>query len=113
VVAGVAVVELRVHESRSLKQKRGVLRSISSRVRNRFNVSVAEVAGQGTWQRAVLGISTCGAEPKVVRQVLEKVMDHVESLGLAEVVNSDIEILSLPLEEPLFLADEDPEDQPE
>ena len=59
-IVGAALVEIHVHGSRSLKQKRGVVRSIVQRVRNRFNVSIAEVDGQGTWQRAVLGLSSRG-----------------------------------------------------
>ena len=54
-IVGAAVVELHVHGSQSLKQKRGVVRSITQRVRNRFNIAVAEIGGQDTWQRAVLG----------------------------------------------------------
>ena len=48
-IVGVAVVELRVHESQSLKEKRGVVRRITGRLRHCFNVSVAEVGGQDTW----------------------------------------------------------------
>ena len=40
-IVGAAVVEIHVHGSRSLKQKRGVVRSISQRVRNRFNLAVS------------------------------------------------------------------------
>ena len=48
-IIGAAVVELRIHGSQSLKQKRGVVKSIIARVRNRYNASVAEVGGQETW----------------------------------------------------------------
>jgi uncharacterized protein YlxP (DUF503 family) len=61
-IVGAAIVEIHVHGSPSLKQKRGVVRSIQQRLRNRFNISVAEVGGQGTWQRAVLGMSVTGSE---------------------------------------------------
>ena len=47
-IVGAAVVEIYIHGSQSLKQKRGVVRSITRRVRNRFNLSVAEVGGQDT-----------------------------------------------------------------
>ena len=95
-IVGAAAVELRIHGSQALKEKRGVVRSISARVRNRFNVSVAEVEGQGTWQRAVLGLTAAGAEAPVVRRVLEKALDFIEELHLAEVTASDVEILELP-----------------
>ncbi len=97
-IVGAAVVEIHVHGSHSLKQKRGVVRSIAQRVRNRFNLAVSEVGGQGTWQRAVLGVAACGNEPRQVRSVLERAISFIEELHLAEVRESDIEIITLPYE---------------
>lgn len=94
-IVGAALVELHVHGSQSLKEKRGVVRSVVQRIRNRFNVSVAEVGGQGTWQRAVVGITTVGNDARTVRSVLDRVVDFVEGTGLAEVTNSDVEIVTL------------------
>ena len=115
-IVGAAAVELLIHGSQSLKAKRGVVRSISQRVRNRFNVSVAEVGGQGTWQRAVLGISTSGAEAALVRRVLERSVEFIEALQLAEVLWVDFEIIALPYEAgetPWNLGDEEdvPDDE--
>ena len=92
-VIGAARVELHVHGSQSLKQKRGVVRAISQRVRNRFNVAVAEVGGQGTWQRVVLGISTVSGDGQSARRRLEKTIDFIEDLHLAEVIDQEVEIL--------------------
>ncbi len=92
-VVGAARVELHVHGSRSLKEKRGVVRSITQRVRNRFNVSVAEVGGQDTWQRAVLGLATTAGESGQARARLEKAIDFIEDLHLAEVIGQEVEIL--------------------
>ena len=89
------MVELHVHASQSLKQKRGVVRSVVQRVRNRFNIAVAEIGGQDTWQRAVLGITTTGIDRTQVRGVLTRVLVFIEDLHLAEVTNSDIELLEL------------------
>jgi uncharacterized protein YlxP (DUF503 family) len=97
-IVGAALVEIHVHGSQSLKQKRGVVRSIQQRLRNRFNLSVAEVGGQGTWQRAVFGLTTAGADAVPVRRVLERAIDFIEELHLAEIVNSDLELLVLPHE---------------
>lgn len=90
---GAARVELRVHGAASLKQKRGVVKSIMQRTRNRFNVSVSEVEGQDTWQRAVLGLTTAANESGVVRQRLEKAIDFIAELHLAEVIDQELEIL--------------------
>ena len=96
-IVGVAVVEIFVHESQSLKAKRGVVRSISARVRNRFNASVSEVGGQGTWQRAVIGLSMTGSEEVPLRRALEKAVDFIEETHLAQVIGSEIEMIRLPL----------------
>ncbi len=114
-ILGAALIELRVHGSQSLKAKRGVVQSIKRRVRNRFNLSVAEVGGQGTWQIAVLGMSAAGAEALPVKKVLERAIRFVEEMHLAEVRDSDIEILSLPHEAtgptPSWEEDDDPADE--
>jgi uncharacterized protein YlxP (DUF503 family) len=95
-IVGVAIVELHVHGSQSLKQKRGVVRSVIQRVRNRFSVSVAEVGGQDTWQRAQIGMATVGGDARSVRAVLEKAVQFIETLGLAEVTDSDVDLLTVP-----------------
>lgn len=94
-IVAAAVVELHVHGSQSLKQKRGVVRSIVQRVRNRFNVSVAEIGGQGTWQVAVLGIVMTGSDRQQVRSQLQRALVFLEELHLAEVTGSDFELLEL------------------
>jgi uncharacterized protein YlxP (DUF503 family) len=98
-IVGAAAVELHIHGSQSLKAKRGVVRSIAQRVRNRFNLSVAEVGGQETWQRAVLGLVTVGSDRQRVRSVLEQVLSFIEELHLAEVLGSDLELVDLPYRE--------------
>lgn len=97
-LTGIAVIELHVHESQSLKAKRGVVRSISARLRNRFNVSVAEVGGQGTWQAATLGLAMVGHDEPSLRRALSRAIDFVEATALAQVLESDIQILPSPLE---------------
>ena len=93
-VIGAARVELHVHASHSLKEKRSVIRSIVRRIRNEFNVAVAEVGGQDTWQWAVLGLAAVGHDGATVRAVLERVVDFIESLHLAEVRDQSLSVLS-------------------
>ena len=88
-----ATVELRVLGSQSLKQKRGVVSSIKQRVRNKFNVSIAEVGGQDTWQIAVLGMAAVSEEGQDARLRLESAIDYIIDLHLAEVIDQEVEIL--------------------
>jgi uncharacterized protein YlxP (DUF503 family) len=78
-------------ENHSLKGKRGVLRSIQARVSNQFNISVAECGDQDLWQSAVLGFGVVGSSRPVVEATLQKVVEFVDGLGLAEVGAVDTE----------------------
>ncbi len=95
-VVGAGQVELHVHGSRSLKQKRGVVKSIVRRVRNEFNVAIAEVGGQDTWDWAVLGLAAVAHDGGTARAVLERTIDFIEELHLAEVIDQRVEILAAP-----------------
>lgn len=98
-IVGVAAIEIQIHGSQSLKERRGVVQSISRRLRNQFNVAVAEVGGGNLWQRAVLGVGAIGSDADLVRRVLERAIAFAEEMHLAELVRSEIEILRLPYEE--------------
>jgi uncharacterized protein YlxP (DUF503 family) len=90
-VVGVCTIELRIHQSRSLKAKRQVLKSITSRVKNNFNVAIAEVDYQDKWQRALLGVAVVSTALDHANGVLSKVVNFVESLYLADVLDYHIE----------------------
>jgi hypothetical protein len=89
-----------------------VVRSIAGRLRNRFNLSVSEVGGQGTWQRAVIGLSMTGSEENSLRRALEKAVRAIEEMHLAQVVASEIEMIRLPISDESGLADGLEEDLP-
>ena len=95
-IVGAGIIEIRIHASHSLKQKRGIIRSITQRVRNRFNISIAEVGGQDSWQRAELGLCVAGSDRTRVRSRIERALGFIEELHLAEVMTSDVEILEIP-----------------
>ncbi len=92
-VVGVCHIDLVIHGNRSLKGKRKVIKSIKERVKGRFNVSVAEVDDHELWQRSKLGISAVGKDNSYVNSLLERVLNFIESMSLAEIVHSDIEIV--------------------
>jgi hypothetical protein len=88
--------ELRIEGARSLKDKRQAVRSLKDRLRNSFNVAVAEIDATDLWQRATLGVVSISDS----RDYLEGLMNNVEreaaklanNVG-AEVVDSVIEFL--------------------
>lgn len=91
---GVCRIELRLPENLSLKGKRHVLKSITTRVRNKFNVAVAEVADHDLWQLSTLGICCLSNDKRYTNQVLSKVVDFVSNSRFeVEILNYEIEIL--------------------
>lgn len=92
-IVGVLTVELFLGEANSLKEKRRVLKSVIERIKNRFNVSVAEVAGQDTWQRSTLGISFISCEQEHVHQVFAAVVRFIEAQGTVLITDYQTELL--------------------
>ena len=88
-IVGAALLELHVHGSQSLKAKRGVVKSITARVRNRFNVAVAEVGGQDTWQRATLGFAVVASEPHLAERVVDDLDRFLWSRADLEIVAAE------------------------
>ncbi|MGC9334053.1 MAG: DUF503 domain-containing protein [Anaerolineae bacterium] len=75
---GVCTIELRLPDNHSLKGKRSVVKSISTRVSREFNVSIAEVDAQDIWQRAVLGVSCVSSSADYAHRQLERVVQWIE-----------------------------------
>lgn len=86
-VVGTCTISLHIPESGSLKSKRWVLRRIKDRVRNKFNVSIAEIDDFDLWQRATLGVAVVSKDGRFATQVISKVIDLVESDGSAHVID--------------------------
>ena len=94
---GVCRVSLRLPENHSLKGKRQVLRSLLARMHNKFNVSVAEVGTQDSWQMASLGIACVSNEERHADEVLASVVSFIQSERLdAELVDYETEIIHGP-----------------
>ncbi len=91
-IVGSLRVRLLVRESRSLKDKRQVVRGIKDRLRNRFNVSVAEVEAQDHRQLAVLGFALVGNEARHVRTELEQIVAALRGHPVAEFLDHELEV---------------------
>jgi len=92
-VVGLCHITLLIHDNRSLKGKRQVLKGIIEKVKHRFNVSVAEVGSNDLWQRAEVGFAAVGSDAQFVNSVLDKVLCFIEDMQTAEVVDSRLEII--------------------
>ncbi|MCE2451954.1 MAG: DUF503 domain-containing protein [Nitrospinae bacterium] len=92
-VVGLLNIDVQIPECRSLKAKRKIVQSITTRLRQRFNVSVAEVDFQDKWQRCRIGVSIVSNDSRFVDSQLRKVLNCLEGMGLANVLDFDIEII--------------------
>jgi uncharacterized protein len=92
-IVGLCTVELHIPDGHSLKEKRQVLVSLKDRLRDKFNVSVAEVGEQDLWQKAVLGIACVANEGSYVNKVLDQALNLIRSVPMVELVQFRIELL--------------------
>jgi hypothetical protein len=76
---GVCTIDLQLPGNQSLKGKRSVVKSITTRVTREFNVSIAEVEAQDVWQQAVLGVSCVSSSADYAHRQLERVVEWIES----------------------------------
>ena len=90
---GLLTLEIHIPDARSLKDKRQVLRSLKERLRSRFNVAVAELDHQETWQRAQVGIVSLSNDPTHLEQSLRAVFDEAEQLLGRDLIGHDLELL--------------------
>ena len=92
-VIGILRLDIRLYETRSLKQKRSQVNKITARLRSRFPVSVAEVGLQDKLQRALIGLSMTAGSESQLESVFHKVESEIDSCGFAELLDSDVEYL--------------------
>jgi len=79
-------IELRIREAHSLKEKRHVVKSLTSQLARRFGVAVAEVDHQDLWNRATLGVAAVAPQASQLDRILHTVERHVRD-------RSDVELL--------------------
>ena len=94
-VVGFGILVFRLHDCRSLKAKRSIVKAIINQVRNHFNASVAEVGANDNHQRAHIGFALAGSDHSVINAKMDKIINFTEDLGLAELIDNEIEILHL------------------
>jgi uncharacterized protein YlxP (DUF503 family) len=93
VVIGLLTLDLHFPGARSLKDKRQALRSLEARVRNRFNVSIAEVEHQDLWQRARLAVVSVNTDHGHLESTLQSVASEAENSREIQLLDAQTEFL--------------------
>ena len=94
-VIGCCTIKFYLHGNNSLKGKRRVVRAIKDRLKNDFNVSIAEVGDQDVWQSLHIGISAVGSNRPYIDSMMSKVVDAIDRMNLAEIVDCKTETLNI------------------
>lgn len=93
-VIGVCYIDLNLPVVHSLKDKRHILQSLMRRIRNEFNVAIAEVDYQDDWQRALLGVACVSTDSAYAHALLTKMVNRIETMRMdAMLVDFEIEML--------------------
>ncbi len=92
-LVGLLQIDLFIGQSDSLKTKRFVLNSIKDRIKNKFNVSVAEVDNLDKWQRSTLGLAMVANEKKILEQTLTKILNFIDRYDQVEIIDQQFEII--------------------
>ena len=92
-VIGYGIINLRIPESGSLKEKRSVLKKILKRTQNEFNVSIAETGNLDNYNFAEIAFAVVGNESRYINGKVDKLLSFIDNLRVAEVLDSKIEIM--------------------
>ena len=95
-VVGILRIELYMEGNRSLKDKRQILKSLIHRTKSKYtNISIAEVDSNDLWQKATIGICFISNEKRHVNSLLDQVADFIDSTGIVQMGNKELEILNI------------------
>jgi uncharacterized protein len=93
-ILGVCQITLHLPTCHSLKEKRQVIKSLMARVRNQFEVAIAEVDEQDRWQTAVLGVTCVSNSSQHANEILAHVQRYIEEIRPDLLItNNEMEIM--------------------
>ncbi|MSQ93171.1 MAG: DUF503 domain-containing protein [Gemmataceae bacterium] len=92
-IVGTLRVRLLLREARTLKDKRQVLQSIKDRLRQSFNVSVAEIEAQDNPRSIVLGLAIVCNEANPIKQTFSEIVNSLKAHPIAEFVDDEMELI--------------------
>lgn len=88
------VITFKIHipYAQSLKEKRGVVKSIIAKIQNKFKLSVAEIGFQDQWQIALIGVAIIANESKIIEKQITRVIEFLDNQTEFEVVEIKTDI---------------------
>lgn len=92
-IIGACSLKLNIFEANSLKDKRHIIKSIIGKLQSRFNISIAEVDLNDSWQSSVIGFACVTNDTQHANQVVSNVIKFIDNDSRVEIVETNIEIL--------------------
>lgn len=92
-IIGACTIKLIIYESNSLKDKRHVIKSIIGKIQSRFNVSIAEIDLNDSWQTSLIGFACVTNDTTHANQVVSNVLKFIDGDSRVEIIDYNIEIL--------------------
>ncbi len=92
-IIGVCSLKLIIYEANSLKEKRQVLKSIIDRIKHKFNVSIAEIGLNDSWQTSIIGFACVTNDKNHANQILSNVIKFIDEDSRVEIIEEEKEIL--------------------
>lgn len=92
-LVGTLILRLIMRGAFSLKDKRRIIKSLKERIRQKYNVSIAEIAAQDKWREAVIGIACVGNDGQFISSILAQIRNFIGSLAGVEIVGQEQDLL--------------------
>ncbi len=92
-VVGTGKIKFKLYGVNSLKEKRSIVKAIINRIKNQFNISIAETDFNDSHLWAQIGFSIVGNDSRVVNSKLDKVFNMADDMGLAQITDTQMEII--------------------
>lgn len=92
-LVGLVYVKIYIPYSHSLKEKRKVVKSVCTKVKNNFNVSIAEVDNLDLQQTIGLGMATVSNDKKHIESIIDKMLNFMELNTEGEIIEVNREII--------------------
>ncbi|WP_019131852.1 DUF503 domain-containing protein [Peptoniphilus obesi] len=92
-IIGRCLIRLRLFSPNSLKEKRRILKSLIERLKSRYNISIAEVGENDSWQIAEIGIAVVANKAVFADEVINKIVHFIDNFDSVEIIDIDIEMI--------------------
>ncbi len=94
-VIGLLRIEIYIQSSRSLKDKRKIIKSLVQKVKSKFaNLSVSEIEHLNTWKKSIIAFVTVSNESTHVNSIMDKVLNYINAGNNYQIIDSKIELLN-------------------